>query len=159
MADRWVDPLARFQGNNAALTEAEILQAKKVFAVYGPDESGTVEAHQLVALLRAMGQTPSFLDMRELQKRLPAAPRLSFQQFLDVYATERKAWDSMEEVMAQLASFDHKGDGTLDSSEMVSALTTLGDVLTEAQCADLLALADQKGRINIVVLSKYLLAQ
>ncbi len=52
-----------------------------------------------------------------------------------------------------------QGDGTLDSSEMMSALTTLGDVLSEAQCSDLLALADGKGRINIVVLSKYLLAQ
>jgi Ca2+-binding EF-hand superfamily protein len=127
--------------------------------VYGADESGTVASQQLVALLRAMGQTPSFLDMRELQKKLPAAPRLSFQQFLDLYAAERRAWDSMEEVMAQLGSFDHKGDGTLDSSEMVSALTTLGDTLSEAQCADLLALADGKGRINIVVLAKCLLAQ
>ncbi len=125
MAGRWVDPLARFQGANAVLSEAEILQAKKVraggvlfsvaslfpsqmFAVYGADDKGSVASQQLMALLRAMGQTPSFLDMRELHKRLPAEPRLSFQQFLDVYATERKAWDSMEEVMAQLASFDHK---------------------------------------------------
>lgn len=117
-----------------------------------------VASQQLVALLRAMGQTPSFLDMRELQQRLPAT-RLSFQQFLDVYAAERKAWDSMEEVLGQLASFDHKGDGTLDSHEMLSALTTLGDVLSEAQCSDLTTLADGKGRINIVVLSKFLLAQ
>jgi hypothetical protein len=40
---------------------------------------------------------------------------------------------------------------------MVSALTTLGDTMTEAQCQTLTVLADEKGRINIVVLAKHLL--
>lgn len=130
-----------------------------MFALYGTTEDGKMGSQQLVALLRAMGMTPSFLDMRELHKKLAPGASLSFHQFLDLYAAEKKPWDTMDEVMGQLASFDHKGDGTLDSNEMLSAVTTLGDVLSEAQCSALTGLADGKGRVNIVVLAKYLLAQ
>lgn len=156
--NRWVDPLERWQGRNAALSDDDVLRAKKVFAVYAGSEAG-VPVNALVTLLRAMGLTPSFLDMRDVHKKLGTTPSLTFQQFLDVYAAERKVWDTMDDVMNLLKSFDHNGDGTIDSNEMVSALTTLGDTLTEAQCAKLTALADGRGRISTAVLAKYLLAQ
>jgi Ca2+-binding EF-hand superfamily protein len=146
-----VDPLDQFKGNNAGLSADELKKAKEVFLIYEP-----VQMSSLVTLLRAMGLTPSFLDMRELHKKT-SGTELSFQQFLDIYAAEKKEWDSMDEVITQLASFDHNNDGTIDSNEMVSALTTLGDTMTEAQCQKLTVLADEKGRINIVVLAKHLL--
>ena len=105
-----------------------------------------------------MGCTPSFLEMRELHKRL-TQDTYGFQDFLELYAAEKKEWDTMDELMAQLASFDHKNDGTLDSNEMVSALTTLGDTMTEQECQKLLELADDRGKIQIVVLAKYLLTK
>lgn len=157
--NRWVSPLARWQGKHDALSEAELVHAKKVFAVYAVNED-TVPSSKLVLLLRALGLTPSFLDMRELNPKLPTTGSLTFQQFLDLYVAEkgRAKKDTLDEVVAMLKSFDHKSDGTLDSNELVSALTTLGETMTEAECARLLVLADQKGRINIVVLAQYLLA-
>merc|ERR1711916_155941 len=127
---RWVDPLDALTGTHADLNEQEITKAKQVYLVYSP-----VERSHLVWLLRAMDLTPSFLD---------------------IHAAEKKEWDTMDDVVAQLSSFDHLGDGTIDSNEMVSALTTLGDTMTEAQCQKLVALGDARGRISIVVLAKWL---
>jgi Ca2+-binding EF-hand superfamily protein len=73
-------------------------------------------------------------------------------------AERGKPKDTLDELVAMLKSFDHKNDGTLDSNELVSALTTLGETMTEAECARLLVLADAKGRINVVVLAQYLLS-
>lgn len=153
----WVDPLARYEGHVEGLTVEEERKAREVFSVYGPQ----VERSQVAALLRAMGLTPSFLDMRELNKDLHRSSdsSLSFQSFLELYAAQKKPWDSMDEVMLQLSSFDHNGDGTIDSNEMVSALTTLGDTMTDAQCQRLVALADDRGRISIAVLAKWLLSK
>jgi Ca2+-binding EF-hand superfamily protein len=156
---RWVDPLAKWEGSHAGLSADEVLQAKKVFAVYTGENSTTVPISSLVLLLRAMGLAPSFLNMRELNPKLPPGPSLSFQQFLDVFAGEKtRAKETLDEVVGMLKSFDHKNDGTLDSNELVSALTTLGETMTEQECSRLLVIADNKGRINIVVLAQFLLS-
>lgn len=75
-------------------------------------------------MLRAMGLTPSYLDLRPLTSQ--AKETVSFQEFLDTYVMYTKAPDTHEALVAQLKSFDHQGDGTLDSDELMSALTTIG---------------------------------
>ena len=155
-ASRWEDPLSQFEGANAELSAEEDKRARQVFLV--SKSEGCVDRSALVGLLRAMGLTPSFLEMRELHKTV-MEEQLSFARFTDIYVAEKKAWDSHDEVVAQLASFDHNNDGTIDSNEMVSALTSIGDQMTTAECEQLTHLSDDKGRIRIVVLAKWLLTK
>ncbi len=157
-SSRWVDPLGGLEGQHAGLSASELLAAKRAFAVYAGNET-SVPTSKLVLLLRALGCTPSFLNMRELHAKLAGGKTMTFQQFLDVYVPEKsRAKDTLDEVVSMLKSFDHKNDGTLDSNELVSALTTLGETMSESECSRLLVLADAKGRINIVVLAQFLLA-
>jgi hypothetical protein len=64
-ASRWVDPLARWEGRSDVLNEGELRRAREAFAVYAGEDL-VVPSSKLVLLFRALGLTPSFLDMREV---------------------------------------------------------------------------------------------
>lgn len=80
---------------------------------------------------------------------------------MDTYALYLKDRDSLDALTTQLKSFDHEGDGTLDSDELTSALTTIGDTMTEDQVKLLIGNvgANNRGKVSIAVLATYLLAE
>lgn len=100
-------------------------------------------------------------DLRPITNGPSAKKHWSFQEFLNTYALYIKERDTVEALTAQLKSFDHNNDGTIDSDELTSALTTIGDVMTEEQVKRLVdgVGTTGRGRISIAALAKFLLAE
>lgn len=116
------------------------------------------EGREIAKMLRAMGLTPSFLELRPVT--VGSKECFSFQEFLDLYVQySQNPKDTMDSLTALLKAYDHQGDGTVDPDELQSALTSIGDTLTEEEVKGLLeAVGLQGGRLSIDALSKYLLA-
>lgn len=160
MAGRWVEPLDKYEGSLDGLSSDEVLRAKKAFLSLEEGPNGAAPSMSDVPqLLRMLGQAPSFHELREWGRQGELNGQLSLQRFLQIYAAHRRQLDALDDVVVALKSFDHNGDGTMDPNELTSAVTTLGDTLTEEEAAKLTALCDHKGRLSLAVLAKYLVSE
>lgn len=152
------------------------------FSPHLPQVYHVLGGKDIGALLRSMGLTPSFLELRPLVGGPDAKALWPFQarsltlsqmhmhtsvddsacaqDFVDTFALYLKERDTLDALTTQLKSFDHEGDGMLDSDELTSALTTIGDTMTEDQVRLLIGNVgtSSRGKISIAVLAKYLLA-
>lgn len=121
--------------------------------IYDKDGSDTLDVKEVGQLLRALGMTPTFVQVREIVREFDKdkSGSLSFDEFLNLYAKYKAPPSTSKELLEAFKVFDTNGDGSISAKELSEALTTLGDPLPEVQVKELIKTLDKNGNGKVSI--------
>jgi Ca2+-binding EF-hand superfamily protein len=139
---------------------------EEAFRFFDKDGSGSIDKHELVGGLRALGCNPTESEIEAIiedaDSKVQEDGRLQFSEFAELVEKYRKSRDEERETLVRaFRLFDRNGDGVIDKNELKQALTTLGfSKLTEEEVDELFAEADadDSGAIDFNELVRVILA-
>ncbi|KAI7838927.1 hypothetical protein COHA_007289 [Chlorella ohadii] len=123
---------------------------REVFDMFDKDSSGTIDAHELRAVLRALGQFPTAAELAELMQRMDANQdgSICFDEFeaaMAGQAEDEETERQLREVREVFSLFDTDHSGTLCADELQRALKILGVDMTCGEVALLISEVDADG--------------
>ncbi|KAG1660536.1 hypothetical protein FOA52_003887 [Chlamydomonas sp. UWO 241] len=143
--DAFVDVFMRQQqaaaaGKPPAIDPAQLASLKQAFAEFDTDQSGSISASEVRAMVAKMGQgAPSDEQLAEMLVAMGA--QVSLRQFAQVYyAQNGLAPGSQDAALHQaFAEFDKDGSGTISSTEIKAMLASMGQsAVSDGQVAGML---------------------
>lgn len=135
-------------------TKEQLSEYKEAFALFDSNSTGDVSLDELGTLVRSLGHNPSQTEIDEIVNQLnnEGKKRIDFGDFLSILAKNYCTGDSdaAVELKDAFKVFDKKGDGSINVSELVHILSTLGESLTEDEIERMFSEAhlDPNGEIN-----------
>jgi len=122
----------------------------KAFKYFDKDGTGTIDAKELIQVLRVMGHSPTTNETEELLQELDTDGNgeLSLEEFGAAWwrREQSKLEDDFEEQLKLAFNvFDVNGDGQISADELRGILTTMGEVMTNEEVDALLAECDVDG--------------
>ncbi|PRW55898.1 Calmodulin [Chlorella sorokiniana] len=123
---------------------------REVFDMFDKDGSGTIDVHELRAVLRALGQFPTAAELADLMQRMDANQdgSISFDEFAAAMAgqaEDEETEQQLREIREVFSMFDTDHSGTLCATELQRALRILGVDMTCSEVALLISEVDADG--------------
>jgi len=130
-----------------ALTNEEIAEFREAFELFDKDNSGSVSAEELGAVMKALGHTPSEQELKDMinEVDLDGNGEIDFNEFLEMMMRKRKETPPLEELREAFKLFDMDGNGTISAFELKSVMKNLGEELSEKEVAEMIREADLDG--------------
>jgi len=120
---------------------------KEAFNLFDRDNDGKINANEVGTVMRALGQSPTEAEVKEIQKELPAS--VDFPTFQSVMKKHKKDVDAEKELEEAFKVFDKDGKGVVQTKELKAVLTSMGEKLTEEEVEGIIKACDQDGSINL----------
>jgi len=133
--------------NPPKLTEAQIADFRDVFAVFDKDNSGSITADELGAVMKQLGLAPSDTELQDLINEADTNKDgvINFDEFLILMSHNAKPADTDQELLRAFEVFDKDGSGTITTSELKDVLRSLGENLTDEELDEMVKLTDKNG--------------
>jgi len=134
--------------------DEELYDIQEAFHFFDKVGDAKIGVDQVGTCLRALALCPTEAQVAQLTKLFEKDARISIEQFTPMYRDLKKADTrdrSFTELTTQLSNFDREGTGQIELALLANVLTTLGEPLSEAECADLFAKVElsANGMLNI----------
>ena len=129
------------------LTDEQIAELKKVFALFDEDGDGKITTKELGTMMRSLGQNPTEAELRDLINEVDADGNgtIDFPEFLNLMARKMQDTDSEEELKEAFKVFDKDGNGFISAAELRHVMTNLGEKLTDEEVDEMIREADVDG--------------
>mmetsp|Transcript_60896 Transcript_60896/g.122057 ORF Transcript_60896/g.122057 Transcript_60896/m.122057 type:complete len:154 (-) Transcript_60896:241-702(-) len=126
------------------LTEIQVTEFKEAFDLFDSDGNGTISTKDLQTLMRALGQTPSDTEYADMIAMVDADGNgtIDFYEFLNLMSKKMKGSDLEEELTVAFRVFDRDGNGYINSHELRSVMTNIGEKFTDDEVEELVRSAD-----------------
>ncbi len=148
-------PAERENFNPNKLTDAEIEELKEAFSAFDKDDSGSITAEELGAVLKSFYpagmKNLSQNDLEKIVSRFDANNdgTIDFNEFVTMMGKAEKK--SEDELQAAFNVFDKDGDGTISAKEIMTVMKMLGEDVDEETCALMIKSVDLDGNNSIDV--------
>ena len=128
-------------------SEDEISEFKAMFEMYDKDSKGYIDKRDLGALMRSLGQNPSFQEINQMIEEVDEDKNgeITFLEFLGLLARRMKEADPEDELLEAFKVFDRDGNGKISAHELRYVLLKSGENFTEQDIEDLIHEADVDG--------------
>lgn len=135
-------------------TTTQLEEFKEAFALFDNKSTGSVPIEVVGTIVRSLGHNPSRGVISSIEEELSADQKteVAFGDFLGILAKYFK--DSNDDPATELNQafkvFDKKGDGTINVTELIHILSTLGEQLTEDEVERMMSEGniESNGEIN-----------
>lgn len=110
------------------LTEEQISEFRKAFALFDRDGDGTVSAKELGEVMKVLGYTltePELLELMRKETENDKSESIDFPEFLSLMAKMLKDVDDEEELLAAFRVFDKDRTGKVSVAELRHEMTKL----------------------------------
>ena len=126
-------------------SEDEISEFKAMFEMYDKDSKGYIDKRDLGALMRSLGQNPSFQEINQMIEEVDEDKNgeITFLEFLGLLARRMKEADPEDELLEAFKVFDRDGNGFITSHELRHIMNNLGEGLTPEEIEEMVKEADQ----------------
>ncbi|XP_071164344.1 uncharacterized protein [Mytilus edulis] len=133
------------------LSEDQITEIKECFTLFDKDNDGFINPQELGTVMRALGQSPSEAEIEMLTKSYDEGGNqtIDFSEMLSIMTTRMKPKDPMTELQEAFKVFDKDGKGYIDSKHFRHLMTTMGEVMSNAEIEELIQEADKDGEGKI----------
>ncbi|XP_077987577.1 neo-calmodulin-like [Glandiceps talaboti] len=134
------------------LTEDQIAELKEAFSLFDIDGDGTINAKELVIVLRSLGQNPTEKEVEDMIQEVDVDGNgtIEFPEFLMMMATKFNTVNGEEELRDAFRVFDTKDTGYISVDELRHLMTTMGEKLSSDEMDEMIkdCNADADGKVN-----------
>lgn len=134
------------------LSQDQIEELKEAFTLFDRDNNGSVSAHELATVLRALGQNPTEAEIHEMlnEADIDMNGNIEFPEFVSMMAKKIKDIDVEEELIEAFRVLDKEGNGMVALKDLRNALTKNGDKMTLQEINEIMgdAQVDEDGQFN-----------
>ncbi|XP_069114920.1 calmodulin-like [Argopecten irradians] len=120
---------------------------REAFRMFDPEDNGTVRPERLEALMQVLGLNPTKEEVNDLLKDMDidGDGMLNFNDFSIRMKTVMADTDVEAELRTAFKVFDKDESGKISFEELKSALTSIGEKLTDDEVKEMLREADSNG--------------
>ncbi|CEP01202.1 EF-hand domain-containing protein [Plasmodiophora brassicae] len=139
-------------GNRAAkgseqhnLTEDQLVEIKEAFSLFDTDHSGTIDAKELQAAMRALGFDVKKDEIRRMLSEVDSdgSGEIEFNEFVRLMTGKMSQRDTKEEVMKVFQLFDADNTGFITFRNLKRVCQELGEKLTDEEIQEMIDEADR----------------
>ena len=122
-------------------------ELKEAFTLFDTNHSGTIDARELKAAMRALGHEVTKQMCHAMFREVDMDPEtaLNFDQFCKIMAPRLRAADSRDEVMKVYQLFDSDKQGFLNVKDLRRMADDVGETMTDEELHEMIAEADKTG--------------
>lgn len=128
------------------LTSEEFRIMRTAFDIFDKNNNNEIDQDEFGSLIRAIGFNPSNREIEETLKKFDKNGDgvIDFQEFISMAKHfEGCSRDDMEQTLRQaFRVFDRDGNGYISVDELRYVVTTFGEILTEQEAEELIAMFD-----------------
>lgn len=129
------------------LTEEQLIEYREAFQKFDKSNKGYIDAKELGEVLRALGQSPSDEEIKEMTLLVDKdrSGTIDFKEFLGLLVLLMQETDREDELIEAFKSLDDDGNGQLSTHEIRYAISKSKDGLTDEEIDEILKEADENG--------------
>ena len=123
------------------MTEAQRQEFREAFSLFDKNGDGHISASELGDVLQSLGQLPTSGEVLAMLREIDgdANGTIEWNEFLTMMASKLKNVDTSEEIAEAFKAFDLEGSGEISAEVLFESMASLGDVMTEEECAKIVA--------------------
>ncbi|XP_064622674.1 uncharacterized protein LOC135484904 isoform X2 [Lineus longissimus] len=141
------------------LTDEQNAKLREVFALFDKEGNGCVEAKDLGAVFREMGQNPSEGALAEMLKEagISESGEVEFPTCCEMLQEHTKEQEQQLEDMRQAFRqlFDKENTGAVRASELHATLTCMGEKISNGELDELIQLAE-KDETGLILIESFI---
>jgi len=125
------------------LTEGQIAEFKEAFSVFNKGQDGFITIKELGAAMRSLGHNPTEAELGDMinEVDLDGNGLIDFPEFL-LMMSRKNAPEPESEIKEAFKVFNKGGSGRVTKDELKTALTAMGEKLTDEEIAEMMEEAD-----------------
>jgi len=125
------------------LTEGQIAEFKEAFSLFNKAQDGFITQKELGLAMRSLGHNPTEAELGDMinEVDLDGNGVIDFPEFLLMMARKNSP-DQEAEIKDAFKVFNKSGSGRLTKDELKTALTALGEKLTDEEIGEMMEEAD-----------------
>ena len=129
------------------LTEEQLIEYREAFQKFDKSNKGYIDAKELGEVLRALGQSPSDEEIKEMTLLVDKdrSGTIDFKEFLGLLVLLMQETDREDELIEAFKSLNDDGNGQLSTHEIRYAISKSKDGLTDEEIDEILKEADENG--------------
>ena len=133
--------------NRSLVDNDQMEELKEAFTLFDTNHSGSVDARELKAAMRALGHEVTKQMCAAMFREVDKDPEteLNFDEFCKIMAPRLKQADTRDEVMKVFQLFDADGQGFICSRELRKMADDCGETMTDDELHDMIAETDKTG--------------
>lgn len=127
------------------LSEQQVKDLRTAFDLFDKNKDGHISAEELGNVLRAMGQTPTDQDIKDIIREADTDKNgsIEFEEFKTIISKKMKPEISEDELREAFKVFDRDNSGKISVEELRWAMANLGEKMTNEQIDDMMKVADK----------------
>eukprot|EP00474_Spongospora_subterranea_P010462 CRZ10920.1 hypothetical protein [Spongospora subterranea] len=127
------------------MTEDQMVEIKEAFNLFDTDHSGTIDAKELQAAMRALGFDVRKEEIRKMLSEVDSdqSGQIEFNEFVKLMTGRMSQRDSKEEIMKVFQLFDTDNTGFITFRNLKRVCQELGEKLTDVEIQELIDEADR----------------
>jgi len=135
------------QRQRQGLDDEQIEELREAFNLFDTEHSGTIDARELKAALRALGFEVKKEDVRRMLSDVgkDASQPIDFNDFQEMMRGRMPDKNSREEINKVFALFDEDETGKISFKNLKNISTELGESLTDEELKEMIEEADRDG--------------
>ena len=133
---------------NRALIDDDLMEElKEAFTLFDTNHSGTIDARELKAAMRALGHEVTKVSCAAMFREVDKDPEtaLNFDEFCRIMAPRLKQADTRDEVMKVFQLFDPKNQGYIQMKDLKRIAEDCGEALSDQELNEMIIEADRSG--------------
>jgi len=127
------------------LDTEQLDELREAFNLFDTDGSGTIDAKELKAAMRALGFTIKKSEVKEMIAQVDAddSGTIDFNEFVEMMTGKMGERDSKEEIMKVFALFDDDNTGKISFKNLKRVASELGENLSDDEMREMIEEADR----------------
>merc|ERR1719449_226424 len=137
---------AKKPGKNE-LTEEQKQEIREAFDLFDTDGSGTIDAKELKAAMRALGFEPKKNEIKKMIADIDkdGSGTIDFNEFLEMMTAKMSEKDSREEILKAFRLFDDDETGFITLKNLRRVAKEIGENMTDEELQEMIDEADRDG--------------
>lgn len=130
-----------------ALDEELLAEIKEAFNVFDTEHTGSIDARELKAAMRALGFEVKKQEIRKIMQDLDknVNEKVNYNEFLSIMTPKMSEKDTREEIIKIFRLFDEDQTGKISFRNLKKIALELGEGLTDDELHEMVEEADRDG--------------
>ncbi|OQR92542.1 caltractin [Achlya hypogyna] len=130
-----------------ALDDEQMEEIKEAFSLFDTDGSGSIDARELKAAMRALGFQVKKAEVRKMIADIDKDENgtIEFENFVEMMTSRMNSRDTREEVLKIFRLFDDDNTGKISFKNLKRVCSELGENLTDEEMQEMIEEADRDG--------------